>query len=160
MRLRLLNQLLQTAAVSLLLLFIAVVSYNSYAQSELQETGVCGVSDHNYPMVPDSLPSAAKGQDLWNENACGACHNKNMKVDATGPALSGVTERWQDYPRADLYNFIRGSQSMVASNHPRAKTLNDSWASVMQDYPDLSDEEIEHLIAYIEFQYTRYSKTK
>ena len=99
MRLRLLNQLLQTAAVSLLLLFIVVLSYNSYAQSELQETGFCGVSDHNYSMVQDSLPSAAKGSDLWNENACGACHNKNMKVDATGPALSGVTERWQDYPR-------------------------------------------------------------
>ena len=74
-----------------------------------------------------------------------------MKDDGTGPALGGVTERWSGYPRTDLYRWVRGSYAMVKAQHPRALELWKNWGpSLMQNYPDLKDEEIEHLLAYME----------
>ncbi len=87
---------------------------------------------------------------MWNNSACGSCHNKNMKDDMTAPALGGVTERWAAYPREDLYAWIRNSQRLIAEKHPRALELWEKWSpSVMSRY-DLTDEEIEAVLEYIE----------
>jgi cytochrome c551/c552 len=104
-----------------------------------------------------SAPSARSpeyklGKTIWNKNACGACHNKNMKDIATGPALGGVTARWAAYPREDLHAWIRTSQRLIGEGHPRAKELWGAWKpSVMSNY-NLEDEEIEALLSYIEGQ--------
>ena len=94
---------------------------------------------------------ALPGKKVWNANGCGACHNKNMTTDATGPALAGVTERWSDDPREDLYAWIRNNGKLRASGHPRALEVFNEWnAAAMNIYPDLTDEELTDLIAYIE----------
>lgn len=81
---------------------------------------------------------------------CATCHAKNMKTDATGPALAGVEERWADYPREDLYAWIRNSQRMISNGHPRALQLWNDWKPVvMNAFPALTDDEIEGLLAYI-----------
>ena len=81
---------------------------------------------------------------------CATCHAKNMKTDATGPALGGVEERWADYPREDLYAWIRNSQKMIAEEHPRALELWADWKpTVMNSFTALTDDDIENLLAYI-----------
>ena len=94
-----------------------------------------------------------KGKTLWNANACGSCHAKDMKTDATGPALAGVTERWAAYPREDLYAWVRNNGQLAASGHARAAELVRSYEATMPLYTNLTDEEVEALLAYIEGRY-------
>ena len=89
------------------------------------------------------------GKKLFKNN-CAQCHAKNMKSVATGPALGGAEERWSEYPQEDLYAWIRNSQAMVAKGHPRAVSVyNEYNKSVMQPFPNLTDENIASLLAYI-----------
>ncbi|WP_232830104.1 c-type cytochrome [Lewinella sp. IMCC34191] len=109
--------------------------------------GYCGTPDS--PFEADSL--ATIGYDLWRENACGSCHDSSMRRDMTAPALMGVTERWADYPREDLYHWVRRSQRLVDSGHPRAKELWAEWGpSVMSNFTNLTDEDVAALLAFIE----------
>ncbi|MCB0528013.1 MAG: c-type cytochrome, partial [Saprospiraceae bacterium] len=90
-----------------------------------------------------------EGKALFVAN-CASCHNKNMKDNLTGPALGGVEDRWADYPRQDLYSWIRNSQALVASGHPRATELWSKWKPVlMNNFPGLTDDQIESLLLYI-----------
>lgn len=90
-----------------------------------------------------------EGQSLFQSN-CAACHNKNMKDDMTGPALAGMEDRWSEYPREDLYGWIRNSQELVSKKHPRAVEVYNDWNKVvMTPFPNLTDEQIENIITYI-----------
>ncbi|MEM6395625.1 MAG: c-type cytochrome [Bacteroidota bacterium] len=112
---------------------------------------VLTLSAGQYAHAQDGDP--ALGKTVWNANACGSCHNANMAAKMTGPALGGVEERWADYPREDLYAWIRNSQALIATGHPRANELWDEWQSVMSSYTALTDEEIEGLLAFIDGMY-------
>lgn len=98
----------------------------------------------------------AKGKSLWNANACGSCHAKSMKDDATGPALGGVQERWAGEPREHLYRWIQQSQALIASGESaRALAVWADWSPTqMSNYTALTPEDIEHLLAYINGEYT------
>jgi len=72
-----------------------------------------------------------------------------MKSDMTGPALAGLEERWSDYPREDLYNWVRNSQALIKAGHPRATELWNKWGSVMTAWPNLTDDNVESIIAYV-----------
>jgi cytochrome c2 len=97
-------------------------------------------------------PSAAAGKTLFL-NQCASCHNKNMKDDLTGPALAGVEERWAAYSREELYSWVRNSQAMIASGHPRAVELWNQWKpTVMNSFPTITDEEVESMLLYINEQ--------
>ncbi len=102
-----------------------------------------------------SLHGSAQELDLADgkatfKNYCASCHNKNMVDDMTGPALAGVEERWADYPREDLYAWIRNSQAMIAQGHPRAQELWAQWQpNVMNSFPNLTDAQMENVIGYI-----------
>jgi len=91
--------------------------------------------------------SADAGKTLF-KNYCASCHAKDMKSAATGPALAGAQERWADDEA--LYEWIRNSQAMIASGHPRAVELwNQYKPTVMTAFPDLTDDEIGSLLAFI-----------
>ncbi len=94
-------------------------------------------------------PSVDVGKAAF-KNYCAQCHAKDMKSDATGPALMGAEERWADYPREDLYAWIRNSQKMIAAGHPRAVEL---WAeykpTIMTAMDNLTDDEIESVLLYV-----------
>jgi cytochrome c2 len=92
---------------------------------------------------------AAAGKTLFT-NQCATCHNKNMKDNLTGPALGGVQERWAAFPRTDLYKWIRNSQSLISSGHPRATELWSKWKPTVMSNFNLTDIEIENILAYIE----------
>ncbi len=92
------------------------------------------------------------GKSLFQAN-CAACHAKDMKSRLTGPALGGVEERWSAYPREDLYKWVRNSQSMI-KDHPRAKELWAEWGPVvMNNFLNLTDQDIENLLGYIDGVY-------
>ncbi len=99
-------------------------------------------------------PNIAEGKDLFRAN-CGQCHNKNMKTASTGPALGGVEERWADYPREDLYSWVRASQALIETGHPRAVELWNEYKSVMQNFPTLTDGQIDNILAYVDDVYTK-----
>ena len=97
-----------------------------------------------------------KGKELWNANACGSCHIKDMKSKGTGPALGGVEERWAGEPREHLYEWIQQSQALIASGKSaRAIAVWNEWKpTVMSNFTNLSDDDVEHLLAYINGVYT------
>lgn len=91
-----------------------------------------------------------QGKALFKTN-CAACHNRNMKDDMTGPALAGVEDRWRDYPKEDLYEWIRNAQRLVQEGHPKAVKLYNEWnKTIMTPFSKLTDEEIEAILFYIE----------
>lgn len=99
-------------------------------------------------------PTKEAGKELFVAN-CASCHNKNMKDNLTGPALGGMEERWGAYPRKDLYAWIRNSQAMIAAGHPRAVELWAKWKpTAMNNFPGLTDEQIESVILYVNDVYT------
>ena len=95
----------------------------------------------------------AEGKELFRAN-CATCHNKNMKADMTGPALGGVEERWADYPKEDLYAWIKGSQALIQNGHPKATELWAQWKpNIMQNFGNLSDAQIDNILAYVDDVY-------
>lgn len=104
-------------------------------------------------VVSFSAPDIEVGKDLFKNN-CAACHNKNMKDALTGPALGGTQERWASYPKEDLYSWIRNSQAMIKTGHPKATELwNQFKPTVMTAFPNLTNDDIESLLLYIDGVY-------
>lgn len=94
------------------------------------------------------------GKALFKAN-CAQCHNRNMRDDLTGPALGMTEENWADYPREELYQWIRNSQVMIDAGHPRAVELWSEWGpTVMNPFPNLTDQQIEDLLGYISGVYS------
>ncbi|HMR44653.1 MAG TPA: cytochrome c, partial [Saprospiraceae bacterium] len=94
------------------------------------------------------------GKTLFRNN-CASCHNKDMKSKMTGPALGGFQDRWADFPKEDLYSWVRNSQAMISAGHPRATELWNEWKpTVMNNYPNLTDADIDNVLAYIDAVYT------
>ncbi len=74
-----------------------------------------------------------------------------MKQDMTGPALGGSRERWADYPEEDLYAWIRNSQALISSGHPRAvEVFNQYNKLIMTPFPSLTDDDIANVLEYID----------
>lgn len=88
------------------------------------------------------------GKGLFLEK-CASCHNNNMVTDMTGPALYGVQGRWEEYPDA-LYAWIRNSVATAESGNPRAKVMINWAASQMTSFENLSDAQIDDILAYVE----------
>ena len=93
------------------------------------------------------------GKTLFKNN-CASCHNKNMKDDLTGPALGAYQDRWADYSQDELYEWIRNSQGMIQDGHPKATELWNQWKpTVMTAFPNLTDDDIVNILAYVDGVY-------
>ncbi len=98
-------------------------------------------------------PNATEGKALFKAK-CAQCHAPDMKSKSTGPALGPAEENWSAYPREDLYSWVRNSQKMVESGHPRAAELWGVWGpSVMNNFPNLTDDQIDGIFLYINEKY-------
>ncbi len=102
----------------------------------------CGPDKSGNTISTDSV-SIAQGQSLFQNN-CSGCHN--FRQDGIGPDLSGVTEmdsvRW-------LKDFIRAPKILIERGDGHAKKLFADYHSVMPSFPALTDEEINHLISFL-----------
>lgn len=123
------------------------IDFKIMARNATRETtsSVCGVS----PNFNTKDIDIVAGERIFKLN-CASCHNRNMKDDLTGPALGKTLQNWKEYPREDLYNWIRNSQKMIEQGHPRASQLWTNWQSTVMNSFDLTDEEIEQILNYIE----------
>uniref|UniRef100_UPI0040494C3A c-type cytochrome n=1 Tax=Flavobacterium sp. TaxID=239 RepID=UPI0040494C3A len=87
----------------------------------------------------------ANGKALFNSN-CAACHNLDRPM--TGPALRGVVDKYEG-DKEWLYKWIRNSSGLIKSGDERAnKIFNEYKQSVMTLFPQLTDENIEDILAY------------
>ena len=142
-----------------LVLFLSLLGFGMQYQQNIQPPGSCGTIPPPQTRYTAQDSVLILGEGLF-KNECASCHNKNMKDHLTGPALEDTEKNWAAYPRADLYQFIRGSQEMIKEGHPRAVELWEGWQPViMNDFPGLSDTDIEAILAYIEVISGRYSMT-
>jgi mono/diheme cytochrome c family protein len=86
---------------------------------------------------------AVKGKELFNAN-CAACHKLDAK--ATGPALRGVANK---YDMQWLYKWIKNSSDLIKSGDAKAvKVFEENNKSVMTAFPQLSNADIDNIIAY------------
>ncbi len=85
----------------------------------------------------------AAGKALFNTH-CAACHHLDKKM--TGPALRGVTERLDN---EWLHKWIRNSSEVIKSGDAYAVKIFDEYkGSVMTAFPQLSDADIDNILAY------------
>lgn len=87
----------------------------------------------------------ARGKELFNTH-CASCHKPYKR--ATGPALHGVTSK---HDRQWLYDWIHNSVEMVQSGDPAAVAIFEEYnGSIMTPFPQLSTEDIDDILAYVE----------
>jgi mono/diheme cytochrome c family protein len=89
--------------------------------------------------------NAQDGKSLFSQN-CASCHAVNKKL--TGPALAGVEDRWPD--KKNLYAWIKNNQSFLKTGDAYANKLyNEYNKTAMNLFPNLSDKDIDAILAYI-----------
>ncbi|WP_028297587.1 cytochrome c [Olivibacter sitiensis] len=98
-----------------------------------------------------TFSSYAYGQDLQEGKAlfnskCTACHA--IDRDMVGPRLAGISQKRDE---AWLLKWIRNSPAMIAEGDEQAVTLFEGHDKVMMTpFPDLSNDNIRNILAYIE----------
>ncbi|GGD82951.1 c-type cytochrome [Planktosalinus lacus] len=122
---------------------LLIFTNNLNAQEETAQDTTEVVSEDTTETVADLGGDPVAGRQLFNSN-CAACHQLDRK--GVGPALRGVAEK---YEKEWLYSWIRNSQALVKAGDPTAVALFEEWnQSVMQAFPQLSDEDLDNIIAY------------
>lgn len=96
----------------------------------------------------------ADGKSLFKSN-CAACHNP--KADGTGPALMGVTARWEaagefkgKSGKQWLHTWIKNYNDAVGGGYKYAVDMAGSRPSAMNLFVTLKDEDIDKILLYVE----------
>ncbi len=122
--------------------FLLTFSLNSIAQN----AAPAAVPAADVAAAPAAAASGAdpvKGKELFNAN-CAACHKLDAKM--TGPALRGVAQK---YDKAWLYKWIHNSTALIKSGDAQAVKISTEYkGSVMTAFPQLSEGDIDNIIAY------------
>ena len=148
-------------AILLTLCGLTIFYLGEQARHAQPEQALCGGGvggDLPVALRRDSILFALyeQGRKLFTNN-CASCHARDMRTYLPGPALGNVAQSWSEYPREDLYAWIRDSQALVQKGHPRAVELWAQWQPVvMNSFPRLTDEEIEAMLTYIAFSSGNY----
>lgn len=91
--------------------------------------------------------TTSAAENIFNAK-CSMCHS--MNEDKIGPALAGSSARWGN-DGAKLKAFIKNSQAYINTGDPYATKLYEKWnRSNMPAFPNLTDEEIEALVGYLQ----------
>ncbi|TGE26123.1 c-type cytochrome [Hymenobacter aquaticus] len=140
------------------LVSIVPADVSPLAHSDAAEAGGCGVTDFavtdsaalqqalRVPTGGDSSQVAIiwAGQTLFNNN-CAQCHALADVV--VGPALLGITER---RPVSWIIPWVKNSSKMVAAGDEYAVKIFNQYQKQQMPSFQLSDREIESIVAYIE----------
>ncbi len=91
------------------------------------------------------VSAQADGESLFKTN-CASCHNPDK--DLTGPALRGADSR---VPSMEwMYKWVRNSAAVIASGDAYANDIYNQYnQTAMTAFPNLSDEEIDAIISYV-----------
>jgi len=119
------------------LAFVLTSSFSLFAQD------AAPVADASAAAPAAAGGDVVKGKELFNTN-CAACHKLDAK--ATGPALRGVANK---YDMQWLYKWIKNSSDLIKSGDAKAvKVFEENNKAVMTAFPQLSNEDIDNIIAY------------
>ena len=103
-------------------------------------------TDATAPVAAAPAASGAdpvKGKELFNTN-CAACHKLDAK--SSGPALRGVANK---YDMAWIYKWVHNSSDLIKSGDAKAvKVFEENNKAVMTAFPQLSEADIDNIIAY------------
>ncbi|MGV3697095.1 c-type cytochrome [Flavobacterium sp.] len=118
-------------------------SFTSFSQA----TPPAAATTAAAPAAAAAAPAAGAGDPvagkaLFNAN-CAACHKLDSK--STGPALRGVKEK---HDMAWIYDWVHNSSAMIKAGDPKAVALFAEYKSVMTAFPQLSNADIDNIIAY------------
>ena len=137
---------------SRILLFCLAFSLSFSLTSFAQETAAPAQPEAAAPDAAAAATTAApaegagdpaKGKELFN-TLCAACHKLDAK--STGPALRGVADK---HDRAWIYKWVRNSSEMIKAGDPVAvKLFAENNNSVMTPFPQLTDADIDNILAY------------
>lgn len=123
--------------------FLLTFSLSSFAQNAAPAAVPAAAVAATVAVPPASGADPVKGKELFNAN-CAACHKLDAKM--TGPALRGVAQK---YDMAWLYKWIHNSQEMIKSGDAQAVKISTEYnGSVMTAFPQLSEADIDNIIAY------------
>lgn len=87
----------------------------------------------------------AAGKTLFT-NKCATCHGVHRPI--TGPALFGIEERVPD--RQKLFAWIRNNRAVLATGDPYFTAVFNQYNKLpMNTFPELTDADIENILAYI-----------
>ncbi|MFZ4106402.1 cytochrome c3 family protein [Flavobacterium sp.] len=126
----------------------------TFSLSTLAQTAPAAAATPAAPMAATAMKAdaaapatgggdAIKGKELFNSN-CASCHNLDKKM--TGPALRGVTGR---HKKEWFYGWIKNSSALIKSGDADAVKLWEEYKpSVMTAFPQLSNADIDNILAY------------
>lgn len=126
------------------LAFMLTFSFTSFSQA----TPPAATTTAAAPAEAAAAPAAGAGDPvagkaLFNTN-CAACHKLDAK--STGPALRGVKDK---HSITWLYDWIHNSSAMIKAGDAEAvKLFNENNKSVMTSFPQLSNADIDNILAY------------
>lgn len=94
-----------------------------------------------------ATPSEEEGKEIF-KNRCSGCHNVNKQV--LGPALSKVYDRRSmDW----IKKFVQSSQTVIKSGDKEAVEVFQKFNQTpMPDHRDITDVQVESIVAYIKSQ--------
>jgi mono/diheme cytochrome c family protein len=99
------------------------------------------------PASPAEAAAIAAGDALFKNN-CAQCHAVNDKV--VGPALAGISKR---RPTPWVIKWVKNSSKVIASGDEYAvKLFNDYGKQQMPAFPQLSDQDITSIVAWVSSQ--------
>lgn len=90
--------------------------------------------------------SNSKGRSLF-QSKCASCHI--IGKDATGPALIGFGERGPWAERKNVYEWIKNPMEFMKKNEYTQNLKKAFGGNMMASFPDLSNEDIDEIINYI-----------
>jgi cytochrome c2 len=142
---------LANLALAFLIFILSFFAYQIFIVNvEPQPQGVNGTQPPSWNSKIENYEEIQLGMQLFKNN-CGSCHAKNMKAKMTGPALKDVEKRWNNN-RENLRAWIRNSQAYLATGDMYTNAMYQEYGgSVMTAFPNLTDEEIDAILDYINF---------
>lgn len=90
-----------------------------------------------------SAQNVSEGETLFKQK-CTACHAIDQQV--VGPALKGLETRRSE---AWIIKWVKDSQAMVKAGDKDAVKLFEQYKVPMTAFPDLTDDNIKNIVAYI-----------
>ena len=115
-------------------------------EAEAKNYGWCGTTAFQ---ASSTYGDAREGKILFR-NYCAMCHDKSMKKEMTGPALSGSLNRWnRDTTQLQLY-FSDSPTYLDSSSNPRLIALKEKWKPTVSHQFRFTMQEVKDIMGYVE----------
>ncbi|RVT78491.1 c-type cytochrome [Flavobacterium sufflavum] len=124
-------------------MFLGLAMMLTFSFSSFAQDAAPAAATEAAPAAATAGGDPVKGKALFNSN-CAACHKLDAK--STGPALRGVAEK---HDMAWIYKWVHNSSEVIKSGDAAAvKLFEENNKSVMTPFPQLSEADIDNIIAY------------